>query len=466
MKDTFKKSAVLTAAAAMMAGMTACGPNVPVGGFANNRGANVGNLSTGTNTNVVRNGKKWLLMIHMAADNNLYQFGLEDVNEMEQGLGQNPAAAEQVDVLVLFDGLPKGDSKILRIKPDPGPLNKNIVSEVIDDKGFVIPASKEIDSGDVTTAAKFVDFATKNFPAQQTLHAIWNHGSGIYRNGVNHRAANGFGPVGNFFDTIAGGGESGQKARGNVSKVFASDDSGSEMHLKDVQTFIGPANRNLNRPVDIVGFDACLMQHIETAYQYKGLANILVASEELEPGAGWDYNGFVGALAKNPSMTPPQLATAMVDTFTKFYQATGDDATLSAVDINKVGNTLVPALNAYAQVLQGSLATEKAAINAARSQTQTFYNRDAADLGDFVKKYTAATRNQRAGQAGQALQAAMQASLIAEGHTGSGVRNATGIQAYFPTATMSYNRRYDDASFLRFAETQGWGGFLKAFTAK
>lgn len=463
MKDSFKKSVVLTAAAAMMAGMTSCSPSVPVGNFG---GARLGNFSTGTNTNVVRNGKKWLLMVHLAADNNLYQFGLEDVNEMEQGLGQNPAVAEQVDIIVLFDGTPKGDSKILRIKPDPGPLNTKIISEVIDDKGFVIPASKEIDSGDVTTAAKFVDFATKNFPAQKTWHAIWNHGSGVFRGGLNHRSANSLGPVGSFFDTIVGGGETGQKVRGNTSKVFASDDSGSEMHLKDVQTFMAPAKRNLGRNVDIVGFDACLMQHVETAYQYTGLANILVASEELEPGAGWDYNGFVGALAKNPDMNPPQLAKAMVDTFVKFYQATGDDATLSAVDINQVANTLVPALNEYAQALQSSLPAAKPAINAARQQMQVFYNRDAGDLGDFVKKYSAAVRDPRAGAAGQKLQAAMQASLVAEGHTGPGVQGATGIQVYFPSATMNYNRRYDDANFMRFAETKGWGNFLKAYTAK
>jgi hypothetical protein len=238
------------------------------------------------------------------------------------------------------------------------------------------------------------------------------------------------------------------------------------MHLSDVAAFIGPINRNSGRPVDIVGFDACLMQHIETAYQYKGLANILVASEELEPGAGWDYNAFVGALAKNPNMSPAQLSTAMVTTFVDFYKKTGDDATLSAVDINGVANTFVPALNELAAELKAALPTEKAAINAARQQTQVFYNRDAADLGDFLKRFSAASRNPRIGAASNKVQQAMNQVLIAEGHTGGGVSGATGIQVYFPTATMSFNQRYDNPAFLRFAETKGWGDFLKAFTAK
>ncbi|HEY9839543.1 MAG: clostripain-related cysteine peptidase [Candidatus Sericytochromatia bacterium] len=456
MKEVLKKSMILGAAAAMLAGMAACGPAVPFGP----QGRVLTPNRVGAQS--VRGGKKWTIMVHLAADNNLYSFGLEDVNEMEQGLGMNPAAAADVDVIVLFDGTPKGDSKILRIKPDPGALNTKIISEVIDDKGAVIPASKEVDTGDPVVAAKFVDFATKNFPAEKTAHVIWNHGSGIYRaHRGDSRSTNALGPVGSFFETVSG---TGQRLPGNISKVFAADDHGGEMHLRDVQTFIGPANRNLGRPVDIVGFDACLMQHIETAYQYKGMANILVASEELEPGAGWNYAAFIGAAAKNPNITPPQLSKVMVDSYHDFYAATGDDATLSAVDINAVANVFVPALNDLANELK---AGDKAAISAARGQTQTFYNSDAADLGDFLKHYQANSRNNpRVGAAVEKMTAAINQTLIAEGHTGSSVPNATGIQVYFPTATMSVNRLYDDASFLRFAETKGWSSFLHAFTGK
>jgi len=462
MKDVLKKSLILGSAAAMLAGTVACGPTVPFGPQGR------GPIFTGQNSRVIppaRAGKKWTLMVHLAGDNNLYPFALEDVNEMEAGLGQNPAAAEAIDVIVLFDGTPKGDSKILRIKPDPGPLNTKIISEVIDDKGFVIPPSKEVDSGDVGVATKFVEFTTKNFPSERNAHYIWNHGSGIYRahRGGNARSVNALGPVGSFFETVSG---TGAKVRGSNSKVFASDDYGSEMHLRDVNAFMAPAVRNLGRAVDIVGFDACLMQHVETAYQYKGLANILVASEELEPGAGWDYEAFVGALAKNPNMSPPQLAKVQVDTFVKFYQATGDDATLSALDINATANTLVPALNELAAELTAALPTEKQAISNARNQTQVFYNRDAADLGDFLKRFSANSRNPRVGAAAAKMQQAMNQSLIAEGHTGPSVGGATGIQVYFPTATMSVNPRYDDPGFLKFAETKGWSSFLHAFTGK
>jgi len=277
----------------MLAGMASCGPAIPFNGT-----SRVGTFANGA----VNRGpmKKWNLMIHLAADNNLYPFGLEDVNEMEQGLGQNPAAAAQVDVFVLFDGTPKGDSKILHIKPDPGPLNTKIVSETIDDKGAVIPANHEIDSGDPVTAAKFVDFITKNFPAEHNLHDIWNHGSGIYRGARPDPRV--LGPVGSFLDNVVGGEQN--DPRSPVTKGFAWDDSGHNMGLKDVATFMSPAVKNLGKPVDIVGFDACLMQHVETAYQYKGLANILVASEQLEPGKGWDYNADRRRYCQEPRHHP------------------------------------------------------------------------------------------------------------------------------------------------------------------
>ncbi|HEY9839542.1 MAG TPA: clostripain-related cysteine peptidase, partial [Candidatus Obscuribacterales bacterium] len=336
----------------------------------------------------------------------------------------------------------------------------------IDDKGAVIPASKEVDTGDPVVAAKFVDFVTKNFPSERNAHYIWNHGSGIFRSGVNSPE---FNAGTSFFDTVVGGGLGTQKVRGNASKVFAADDHGGEMFLRDVQTFMAPGVANLGKPIDIVGFDACLMQHIETAYQYKGLANILVASEELEPGKGWDYKGFIGPLAKNPNMSPVELAKLQVDSYAKSYmngsQGSGT-ATLSAVDINAVSNVFVPALNELAGELTASLPTDKAAINTARGQTQMFYNRDAADLGDFLKRYKTVSRNPRVGAAVEKVGAAINQTLIAEGHAGSKVANATGIQVYFPTATMSVNKKYDDVAFMRFAETKGWSGFLHAFTGK
>ena len=43
---------------------------------------------------------------------------------------------------------------------------------------------------------------------------------------------------------------------------------------------------------DFVGFDACLMATYEMAAHMASYADYMVASEELEPGIGWNYQGW------------------------------------------------------------------------------------------------------------------------------------------------------------------------------
>ena len=46
---------------------------------------------------------------------------------------------------------------------------------------------------------------------------------------------------------------------------------------------------DLNKKLDIIGFDACLMNMLEVAYQLRDHTEVVVGSEELEPGKGWDW---------------------------------------------------------------------------------------------------------------------------------------------------------------------------------
>ena len=57
-----------------------------------------------------------------------------------------------------------------------------------------------------------------------------------------------------------------------------------------------------NPPLELVGFDACLMATVDTANAFSDIARYMVASEETEPGNGWYYTGWVQALADNPQM--------------------------------------------------------------------------------------------------------------------------------------------------------------------
>lgn len=424
----FKRSAALLASTTMVLGLAGCGsnfastPGLAKGGFSYNAAAK----------RRAEKGGKWAILVHLAGENNLYRFALEDLNEMEAGIPTDGS----VDVYVFFDGIKQGDSCVYKIKRDPGGMNSNVISEKVPVP--FIPASNEVDSGDAKVVGAFVDWAGKNVQADHTMISFWDHGSGIF-----HGAPN------------------------PITKGFGWDDRGTNLETADL-TMLGNTYRAASgKPFSIVGFDACLMAHGEIGYQIKGNADYLVASEELEPGAGWDYKGWLTAVGKIADKTPAAVGSALVDTYHASYQPGGsqssgrDDTTLSLLDINALVNNVVPALNEFVSTANGAMGSEKQALQAARNKAQTFYNRDCADLGSFLGNVKATTRDKALSAATTKLDAAYRTAVVREAHSADNA-GATGMVLYFPTPSQSINSAYGDASKIAFAAT-AWGQFLKAY---
>ena len=100
-----------------------------------------------------------------------------------------------------------------------------------------------------------------------------------------------------------------------------------------------------NPALELVGFDTCLMATVDVASTFQNFAKYLVASEEVEPGNGWLYSGWLGALAANTDMDGAALGVAICDTYYQGCEAVGtqDQTTLSVTDLSK----LDPLLEAY-----------------------------------------------------------------------------------------------------------------------
>ena len=97
--------------------------------------------------------------------------------------------------------------------------------------------------------------------------------------------------------------------------------------------------------MELVGFDTCLMATVDVAAVFQNYAKYLVGSEEVEPGNGWYYTGWLGALAEDPDMDGAGLGRAICDTYYEGCEAVGtqDQTTLSLTDLTK----LTPLLEAY-----------------------------------------------------------------------------------------------------------------------
>ncbi len=93
------------------------------------------------------------------------------------------------------------------------------------------------------------------------------------------------------------------------------------------------------------GFDTCLMATVDVAAVFQNFSRYLVASEEVEPGNGWYYSGWLGELAANPAMDGDDLGIAICNTYYEGCEAEGtqDQTTLSLTDLTR----LSPLLEAY-----------------------------------------------------------------------------------------------------------------------
>ena len=166
--------------------------------------------------------------------------------------------------------------------------------------------------GEAQTLADFLSFAKENFPAEKTAVVFWNHGGGSV--------------TGAAFDEIYG------------YDSLTLD----EMY----QAFSSVWNPSMEKqPLELIGFDTCLMATVDVAYTFADLAHYLVASEETEPANGWYYSQWVGTLAQNPSMNGEELGKVICDAYYAGCEEVGtqDNTTLSLTDLTKVQ----PLLDAY-----------------------------------------------------------------------------------------------------------------------
>ena len=177
---------------------------------------------------------------------------------------------------------------------------------------FLVEEAPMVNMGDAQTLYEFLHFANSNYPADKVAVTFWNHGGGSVS--------------GAAFDELYGYDSL------NLAEMYQAFDA------------VWPAN-TADPALELVGFDTCLMATVDVAAAFQPFARYLVASEEVEPGNGWLYSGWAGALAANPSMDGKDLGIAICDTYYQGCEAAGthEQTTLSLTDLTK----LTPLLEAY-----------------------------------------------------------------------------------------------------------------------
>ena len=166
--------------------------------------------------------------------------------------------------------------------------------------------------GDAETLADFLSFAKTNYPAEKTAVVFWNHGGG----------------------SVSGA---------SFDEIYGYDSLTLDEMYAAFSSIWDPSEEN--PPLELIGFDTCLMATVDVANAFSDLAHYLVASEETEPANGWYYSQWVGALAENPDMDGEELGKIICDAYYAGCEEVGtqDNTTLSLTDLTRVG----PLLDAY-----------------------------------------------------------------------------------------------------------------------
>ncbi len=364
--------------------------------------------------------KKWTLLFYINADNNLNSAGLDDVNEMEK-----VGSTEDVNIVAMLDTYGDKGTKVYFVQKDSNP--GKITSPVVRD----LP---EQDMGSEQTLVDFFKWGVQNYPAEHYFVAIWNHGAGWIRSN-----------------------------EGLIKGISYDDDSHNHMSTPELGKGLKQMCEFLGRPIDIIGYDACLMQMAEVAWEVRKFADIEVGSEETEPGDGWPYDDFIKPLVQNPDMTPAEFAAVHVTKYGESYNGGSQGSqsvTQSAVDLKKLDD-MAGAFDEFCEALIDNAHLNGTLKNIIRN-TQSFYYSQYKDLGHFLKLVMQQIDEPVVKEKAKALYEKLcgeDGVIIANSHVGSSKANAMGLSIWMPSKSQ-LDGSLNDYRELQFSSLK-WDEFIQ-----
>ncbi len=330
----------------------------------------------------------WTVMVYVDGDNNLEEYALYDVNEMEAvGLPQNARVSVLVDRVPGYSNA-DGNWTGTRFGLVSQDSNLNAISSSLASWG-------ERNMGSADTLTEFINASVQAAPAEHYALVIWDHGGGI-------------------------------------SGVSWDDSSfGANLSLREVSQAI--AASNVQR-FDMIGFDACLQGVLDQSYALRDQASYIVASEDLEPGDGWNYTSWLSIFSQQSSVSGEQLASRAVSTYAQSYAASGNNqVTLSAVETSDLGD-LSSAWSSFAQSLVAAGPGAMQVFSSARDGSLAFQNRY-VDLHSLMTQFMQSNSVASLDTAAQSVLTALGDAVVATG----GLSGASGLTVYLPrTADSGY----------------------------
>jgi hypothetical protein len=214
--------------------------------------------------------KSWTVMVYMAGDNNLDPEGVKDLREMKK-----VGSTKQLNIIAQFDRAESHTSRRYYVRKG------GIVT------GDAVASLGRVNMGDPKALSDFIEWGVKSYPAEHYLLVLWNHGQGWDDTDIfaderfRHlrRLAKGSSCHALFHTPVR-----------NILKKAITDDMARAILIdenakdfldnQEMQKVLADAANLLNRKLDILGMDACLMSMAEVGYEICESAQYTVGSEE------------------------------------------------------------------------------------------------------------------------------------------------------------------------------------------
>ena len=240
---------------------------------------------------------KQTIMIYMTGSDLESRHGAasKDIAEM-LGCGHDP---ETTAVIVMTGGSKEW-------KDYPG--DQSVIYEIAGDRLKELYSGELMNMGSPDTLVFFLNYGFEHFPADQYALILWDHGGGPLE--------------GICFD-----------------ERFVTDGQMDSLSLTELREAF-EKSPVAKEPLEWIGFDACLMGSLEVANLCAPYARYMIASQEEEPGMGWDYS-FIGKIGDAASGR--EAGVLIIDGYIEAGTEDGftrGDLSLSMVDLSLIGETV------------------------------------------------------------------------------------------------------------------------------
>lgn len=368
----------------------------------------------------VNSDESWTILVYLMGDTDLEEFAIGDVLEMA-----SIPTSPNLNIITLFDRSETYTSESILNVPD---FTDTKIFQIINGELTILRDDLgEKNLGSSETFAEFIEYGLSAFPADKTGLILWDHGAGWP----------GMGP---------------------------DEDSGDDiLTLQEMVLGLesGLANSNIQK-LDLIGFDACLMATYEVAKSMAPFANVMVASQELEPGHGWDWKALE-VITHNPSIEAAELGIEIANAYQSQATAFGTDIdiTLSVIDLTKI-DILDEAIRELSNsFLEASLEiSPKLGLSVNNSlrfgkSPNPLDDSQMSDLGDFAA--TLGLYEPSLLRDSNNLINAM-ADILINQVTGPATRSATGLSIYFPELG-----EYANEDYLEIPGLDNWVNLLSEY---